>query len=133
MRGERAATTAPDPTLKTLTVSNATLSPAFDPETTVYAAVVEASTESVTVAGTPNDDDAEVAFGPSEDADSNQADHQVVVPMGETLTTVTVTAADGETQRAVPGGREPAANGGGDVRVSVLHGNRGRRCSVGDR
>ena len=100
VRGERAATTAPDPTLKTLTVSNATLSPAFDPETTVYAAVVEASTESVTVAGTPNDDDAEVAFGPSEDADSNQADHQVVVPMGETLTTVTVTAADGETQRA---------------------------------
>ena len=47
-----------------------------------------------------NDGHAGVAFAPSEDADAEQAGHQVAAPVGETLVTVTVTAADGRTQRA---------------------------------
>ena len=99
VRGEVAATAAPDPTLKALSVSGATLSPAFDPETVLYTAVMDSNTESVTVSATTNDDDATVAFGPSEDADSKAANHQVTAGEGDTLTTVTVTAPDGETTR----------------------------------
>ena len=95
-----AATPAPDPTLKSLAVSDAAVSPAFDSGTLFYTAVVDSATASITVSAESNDDDAEVAFAPSQDADSGQAGHQVAVPVGETLTTVTVTAADGHTQRA---------------------------------
>ena len=99
VRGEAAATPAPDATLKTLSVSGATLSPAFDPEIVLYSAVIDSSTTSVTMAATANDDDATIAFGPSEDADSEAANHQLTVGEGDTLTTVTVTAPDGETTR----------------------------------
>ena len=99
VRGEVAATPAPDPTLKTLTISNATISPAFNADTLLYTGVVEANTASVTVSATANDDDAAVAFGPNEDADSEAANHQVTVGEGDTLTTVTVTAPDGQTTR----------------------------------
>ena len=95
-----AGTPAPDPTLKSLAVSDAAVSPAFDAGTLLYTAVVDSATASVTVSAESNDGDAEVAIVPSEDADSEQAGHQVAVPVGETLATVTVTAADGETQRA---------------------------------
>ena len=95
-----AATLAPDPTLKSLAVSDAAVSPAFDSGTLFYTAVVDSATASVTVSAESNDDDAEVAFAPSEDADPAQAGHQVAVPAGETLIMVTVTAADGQTQRA---------------------------------
>ena len=100
VRGEVAATPAPDPTLKTLTISNATISPAFNADTVLYTGVVEANTASVTVSATANDDDATVTFGPSEDADSEAANHQITVGEGDTLTTVTVTAPDGQTTRA---------------------------------
>ena len=100
VRGHQEATEAPDPTLKALTVSDATLSPAFDAETVAYTATVGANTTSVTLAGTPNDDEAEVAYDPATDADSNEGGHQVAVPVGETVATVTVTAADGTTTRA---------------------------------
>ena len=89
-----------DATLASLTVDGATLSPAFDAGTLLYTAVVDSATASVTVSAESNDDDAGVAFVPSEDADAEQAGHQVAVPVGETLATVTVTAADGQTQRA---------------------------------
>ena len=36
---------APDPTLKALSVSGATLSPAFDPETVLYTAVMDSNTD----------------------------------------------------------------------------------------
>ena len=72
VRGEQQATEAPDPTLETLTVSDATLSPAFDAETLAYTATVGADTATVTVSGTPTDDDAAVAYTPSTDADSGQ-------------------------------------------------------------
>ena len=100
VRGEQEAVDAPDPTLKTLTVSDATLSPAFDADTVAYTATVVAATERVTVSGTLNDDDASLAYTPSTDADSSTAGHQVDVAVGDTTTTVTVTAADGETTRA---------------------------------
>ena len=77
--GQQEATEAPDPTLETLTVSDATLSPAFDAETLAYTATVGADTSTVTVSGTPNDDDAAVAYTPSTDADSGQRGHQVAV------------------------------------------------------
>ena len=89
-----------DATLKSLAVSDAAVSPAFDSGTMFYTAVVDSATASVTVSAESNDDDAQLAFVPSEDADSEQAGHQVAVPVGEILATVTVTAPDGQTQRA---------------------------------
>ena len=89
-----------DATLKSLTVSGATLSPVFDAGTLLYAAVVDSATASVTVSAESNEGHAGVAFAPSEDGDAGQAGHQVAAPVGETLVTVTVTAADGRTQRA---------------------------------
>ena len=100
VRGKQEAVEAPDPTLKTLTVSDATLSPAFDAETVAYTATVAAATERVTLSGTLNDDNASLAYTPSTDADSSTAGQQVDVAVGDTTTTVTVTAADGETTRA---------------------------------
>ena len=100
VRGEREATEAPDPTLKSLTISDVTLSPAFDPEKVAYTATVDAETTSVTLAATANDDDAAVAYDPATDADGDAAGHQIAVAVGETVATVTVTAADGETTRA---------------------------------
>ena len=96
--GEGAAT---DATLSALTVTDAELTPAFDPQVLVYAAAVDADTETVTVTAATNDDDASVSYGPATDADEEQADHQASTPLGETLiaVTVTVTAADGETRR----------------------------------
>ena len=100
VRGEQEAVEAPDPTLKTLTISEATLSPTFDADTVAYTATVAAATERVTLSGTLNDDDASLAYTPSTDADSSTAGHQVDVAVGDTTATVTVTAADGETTRA---------------------------------
>ena len=98
--GSKDAVEAPDPTLKALTVSDATLSPAFDADTVAYTATVAAATERVTLSGTLNDDDASLAYTPSTDADSSTAGHQVDVAVGDTTATITVTAADGETTRA---------------------------------
>ena len=100
VRGEQEAVDAPDPTLKTLTVSDATLSPAFDGDTVAYTATVAAATERVTLAGTLSDDDASLAYTPSTDADSSTDGHQIDVAVGDTTATVTVTAADGQTTRA---------------------------------
>ena len=100
VRGEQEAVEAPDPTLKALTVSDATLRPAFDADTVAYTATVAAATEQVTLSGTRNDDDASLTYTPSTDADSSTAGHQVDVAVGDTTATVTVTAADGETTRA---------------------------------
>ena len=98
--GAKEAVEAPDPRLKALTVSEATLSPAFDADTVAYTAMVAAATERVTLSGTLNDDDASLAYTPSTDADSSTAGHQVDVAVGETTATITVTADDGETTRA---------------------------------
>ena len=89
-----------DATLASLTVSGATLSPAFNPGVLVYRAAVEAGVETVTVKASAADDGATVSYAPAADADGALADHQVATPAGETLATATVTAADGRTARA---------------------------------
>ena len=89
-----------DATLASLTVSGATLSPAFDAGVLVYRAEVAAETETVTIAGTASDGGASIAYGPGEDADTALADFQISTPSGETLVEVTVTAADGRTARS---------------------------------
>ena len=88
-----------DATLASLAVEGASLSPAFDAGVLVYRAAVDAGVETVTVSASATDGGAAVAYGPSEDADAALADHQVAVPVGETLVEVTVTAADGRTVR----------------------------------
>ena len=100
VRGETAGSPAPDVTLNSLGVSDAVLSPGFDPDVVLYTALIDAGTASVTLSAVANDDEGRVAFGPSEDADVEQPGHQVAVPYGESLMTVTVTAANGETKRA---------------------------------
>ena len=134
-----------DATLKSLAVSDAAVSPAFDSGTLLYSAVVDAATASVTVSAESNDGDAGVAFAPSEDADAEQAGHQVAVPVGETLATVTVTAADGRTRRAYRlvvtrwptvavsfgSGSHTAIEGGGAATVSVsLDADPGRDVTI---
>ena len=95
-----AAAVSTDATLASLTVPGAELSPAFDAGVLVYRANVGADIETVTVKATTADDGATVSYGPAEDADGALADHQMATPAGETLVAVTVTAADGQTQRA---------------------------------
>ena len=85
--------------LRSLAVSGATLSPAFDPAVLVYTAEVDRGASSVTVSARASDSAATVAIEPSEDADAESPDHQVAVPFGETLITVSVTAADEATRR----------------------------------
>ena len=89
-----------DATLASLTVSGATLSPAFDAGVLVYRVEVAAETETVTIAATASDGGASIAYGPGEDADTALADFQISTPSGETLVEVTVTAADGRTARS---------------------------------
>ncbi len=89
-----------DATLASLTVSGASLSPAFDAGVLVYRAEVAAETETVTIAARASDGGASIAYGPGEDADTALADFQVSTPPGETLVEVTVTAADGRTARS---------------------------------
>ena len=95
-----AAAVSTDATLAALAVGGAALSPAFDTGVLVYRAAVGAGVETVTVtvAASANDRGAAVTYGPAADADPALADHQVAAPVGETL--ITVTAADGQTQRA---------------------------------
>ena len=88
-----------DATLASLAVEDVTLSPDFDAAVLVYRAAVDAETNTVTVAASANDGGAAVTYDPAGDADTALEDHQVAVPEGETLVTLTVTAADGKTVR----------------------------------
>ena len=91
-------TVSTDATLASLTVSGATLSPAFDAGTLVYRAAVDS--ETATVAASATDDGAAVTYGSAQDADAELADYQVAVPAtGDALVDVTVTAEDGTVRR----------------------------------
>ena len=92
-----AAAVSTDATLASLSVSGATLDPAFDAAVLVYGATVDA--DAATVAATANDGGAALTYGPAADADAALADYQVATPAGETLVEVTVTAADGTVRR----------------------------------
>ena len=75
-----------DATLKALSLSAGTLSPAFNASTTSYTASVGNTVRTVTVTATANDDDASVAQSPT---------NPVPLSVGNNPITVTVTAADG--------------------------------------
>jgi formylglycine-generating enzyme required for sulfatase activity len=73
-----------DATLKSLTVSGGTLSPAFAPETTAYALTVETGVTSVTVTGVANHEGAAVTGG-----------GEKTLVAGKNTVTLVVTAEDG--------------------------------------
>ena len=98
-----------DAALASLDVEGAQLRPAFDAGVLVYRAAAEA--ETVTVTAAASDAGAAVSYGPAADADAGRAGHQVAVAAGETLVAVTVTAADGVTERRY---RVVAARGAAD-------------------
>jgi formylglycine-generating enzyme required for sulfatase activity len=75
-----------DATLKSLTVSEGTLSPAFAPGTTEYALAVESGTTSVTVTGVANHGGAAVSGG-----------GEKTLVAGKNTVTLVVTAEDGST------------------------------------
>ena len=99
VRGEVKAKPAPDPTLKKLTISDGTLSTSFEANTVLYEAAVTAGTETVTISAETSDADASVAYDPAEDADATEDNHQVAVPAGQSLVSITVTSPDGDAQR----------------------------------
>ena len=85
--------------LDALSLDGALLDQAFDPEVTLYTAQADAGVSQVSVAAVARDAAASVDILPA-DADPNAAGHQVTVAEGaQTAVAVTVTAADGESER----------------------------------
>lgn len=82
-----AAPKSTDATLKSLTVSNATISPAFTAGNTQYTAQVPFSVEKLSIKATANDSKAKVAV-----------DNITLTPGGSTRVSVTVTAESGATK-----------------------------------
>ena len=97
----RAAPPSSDATLSALAVNDGnadlTLTPAFAPGTTSYAASVANSVATVTVSATANHANARVGIAPA-DAASGMTGHQVLLSEGTNEITVTVTAEDDSTQ-----------------------------------
>ena len=87
-----------DASLRSLSVSGATLGPAFDPDTLVYAARVASDMAVTTVTAHAAGHGASVAVTPV-DADAGTPGRQVALGYGETLVTGAVTAQDGTTKR----------------------------------
>jgi len=85
-------TASSDATLSALTVTGATLTPAFSSATEQYRAVVPYSVTAATVTPTPSDSGATVAFSPSVDADTNASGHQVPLGAGQNTLDIVVTA-----------------------------------------
>ena len=127
-----------DATLRVLSLSDGTLTPAFLPATTRYTASVANAVEAVTVTATANADDATVVFlgadeAPLADADAGAAGHQVSLTVGENTFKVRVRVPyDGTTQiytvtvrRAAAGARtalltsEPDRSGADDDTYAI--------------
>ena len=88
-----------DATLSALTISDGTLTPAFDSSTTAYTAAVANSVASVTVTPTVNESNAAVAVNGAA-VDSGTASQAISLTVGQsTDVTVVVTAQDGVTTR----------------------------------
>ena len=83
-----------DATLASLSLTGVDF--AFASGTTSYAAEVANAVESTTVTARTSHEDAEVAIAPA-DADGGTPEHQVALAVGDTVVTVSVTAADGAT------------------------------------
>ncbi|MDE2812338.1 MAG: cadherin-like beta sandwich domain-containing protein [Gemmatimonadota bacterium] len=95
----RAGSSSTDATLRSLTPSSGTLSPAFDKETTDYTVGVANSVTPVTITAHPTVSGAAVAITP-EDSDTGRSGHQVALTAGQTTNvTITVTATDGTTTK----------------------------------
>ena len=82
---------ASDATLSAITVSEGTLSPAFDPSVTEYFVTVPAGTSSVEVTATPNDDGASLTGTGTVDVSSGSGTATLVVTADDGLTTETYT------------------------------------------
>ena len=81
--------------LRSLSVGTLVLSPAFDPEVTLYSATAPAGTQQITVDADTARVSSTAAVSP-EDADLGVAGHQVALAQGaQTVIAVTVTTADG--------------------------------------
>ena len=96
---EVAAVDATDATLSALSVSGATLSPAFDAATTTYQAVVANAVSQVTITETKSESTATVEYLDGSDATRTDADTmtaglQVNLSVGSTIVKVKVTAPD---------------------------------------
>ena len=92
----RDAPPSADTALDTLTLTGATLAPAFTANVHAYAATVANTVEEVTVAATAAHTDATVAIAPA-DNDTVADGWQIALAEGANTVTVTVTAADGNT------------------------------------
>ena len=89
----REAPPSADTALDTLTITGATLAPAFTANIHEYAATVANTVDEVTVAATAVHTGATVAIAPA-DADTVTAGWQIALVEGDNTITVTVTAAD---------------------------------------
>ena len=94
----RAAPAGQDATLSALTVSGATLTPAFNSSTYSYQTSVASTVGQVTVAAPANDADADAVITPA-DADDTTTGHQIDLSEGPNTVTATVTASDDTTTR----------------------------------
>ena len=96
LRITRAGSSSTDATLRSLTVSSGTLSPAFDKEETAYTVGVANSVESVRVTANPTVSGATATI----DGDDATDGHLVTLVAGTPKTvTITVTATDGSTTK----------------------------------
>lgn len=101
-----------DNKLKSLTVSNATLNPAFDPNTTFYTAQVPYNVTKLDITAKPNQDGAKVSIN-----------NPQLSAGGATNITITVTAENGTTKTytiSVTRGRDPDYVAAGDSTLSNL-------------
>ena len=87
-----------DTSLASLTLSEGTLSPQFDADTSTYTASVANSVSEVTVTASADSDYATVAVSPQDDDDAETDGVEVALDVGANTITVTVTAEDGTTQ-----------------------------------
>ena len=120
--------------LRSLSVGTLVLSPAFDPEVTLYSATAPAGTQQITVDADTARVSSTAAVSP-EDADLGVAGHQVALAQGaQTVIAVTVTAADGAegTYWAVVdvAGPGPLRAGSGGAEAERARGRRRRRSGV---
>ena len=93
----RKANPSEDSGLESLAVSDGTLSPAFDADTTTYTATVGSDVTTVTVTAETSSDYATVAVTPAEGDDSATEGVEVALVEGANTITITVTAEDGST------------------------------------
>ena len=122
--------TSSDASLKELSVTHGTLSPAFASSTTSYTASVGYEVTEVTLSATTTDDGARMSFLDSSesdlaDADVNAAGHQMSLEVGNNVVKVRVTAEDDATIETytVTVARSKPEVSMGSSHVEVVEGN----------